>query len=413
MMKIIGILQVVLLFIHVSYLSSFLSSHFTKYRQSALSMEVSFGRLSTSLNPMHKPSSKQLTAKHVSNIMTLSRFIIEHTRSDADHADLEGLVASIQLACKTIASLISRSGVSDLTGLQSTPLVPQNNGTPSKTNLLYDMANNVLKNSLRFSGKLGILAAEDDETPMLIEEAWNSNYVALFDPLDGALNIDIGIVTGTIFGIYKENDECLLDYGEEIGDDSKYCLLQTLQPSKNLIAAGYCMYSSTTILMISMGNGVHGFTLDPSVGEFVLTHPNVQIPKRGQIYSFNEAYSHQWSNGLRHYIDDVKQGLGESKKQYSARYIGSLVGDIHRTLLYGGVFGYPGNNKYKDGKLRYLHELCPMAFLIEQAGGKASTGSGRLLDLTAKSLNQHSPAYLGSYEDIKEVEKYLASDKKK
>lgn len=153
--------------------------------------------------------------------------------------------------------------------------------------------------------------------------------------------------------------------------------------------------------------GVHGFTLDPTVGEFVLTHPNVQIPQRGQIYSFNEAYSPEWPMPLQKYIHDVKCGHSQSGKKYSSRYIGSLVGDIHRTLIYGGIFGYPANDKYKEGKLRLLHELAPMAFLVEQAGGKASTGYSRLLDVDPRSLNQHSPVYLGSNDDVVELEQYL------
>ena len=166
------------------------------------------------------------------------------------------------------------------------------------------------------------------------------------------------------------------------------------------------MYSSSTVLMFSMGNGVHGFTLDTNIGEFVLTHPNVRVPKRGRNYSFNEANYFKWGSKFRQYVDNIKLGKGELGLSYTARYIGSLVGDCHRTLLNGGIFGYPSDSKRPDGKLRLLHEVAPIAFLFEQAGGKASTGKGPLLDVTPTSINQHISTLLGSYDDVIEAEKY-------
>ena len=156
--------------------------------------------------------------------------------------------------------------------------------------------------------------------------------------------------------------------------------------------------------------GLHGFTLDPSIGEFILTHPNVQIPKRGDVYSINEAYSPEWPSGLQQYISDVKRGHGESKTRFSSRYIGSFVGDFHRTLLNGGVFAYPPNYKYPGGKLVYLHEVAPLAFLMEQAGGRASTGTSRILDIIPKSLTEHVPVFMGSFDDVLEVEKYVSKN---
>lgn len=190
------------------------------------------------------------------NIMTLSRFMIEATRANPDHADFESLIASIQIACKSISNLLSRSGVSELIGGNSLTAVELSEiKSKDRGEVLYEAANTVLKNALRFTGKLGIIAAESEPHPLLIEEAWNSNYIAVFDPLDGSTNIDVGIVTGTIFGIFKESDECLMDFGEEIAnEDRKACILKNLQP-KNLVAAGYCMYSSSTVLMFSMGDG--------------------------------------------------------------------------------------------------------------------------------------------------------------
>lgn len=333
------------------------------------------------------------------NIMTLSRFMIEATRANPDHADFESLISSIQIACKTIAHLVSRHGVGDLTGRSSI------DGAS-----LYDQASTVLKNSLRFTGKLGVYTSAE-EAPLLIEEAWNSNYITVFDPLDGAMNIDVGIVTGTIFGIFREKEECLMDYGETVSSEAEGRLLKALQ-GPNLVAAGYCMYSSSTVMMFSMGDGVHGFTLDPSIGEFVLTHRNVQIPKRGRIYSFNEANAYKWPKGLQEYVKNIKLGNGETGLSYTSRYIGSQVGDVHRTLLYGGVFGYPADSKRPQGKLRLLHEVAPLSFLMEQAGGKASTGTGRVLEVVPESLTLHVPVIMGSYDDVAEVEKYLASEEK-
>lgn len=345
--------------------------------------------------------------------LTLSRFMIEATRSNPDHADLDGLIESIQLACKSIAQVVSKSGVSNLN---------TNNHSLDKSVSLYENANQILKNSLKFSGKLGLITSENENEllhPILVEESWNSKYIAVFDPLDAVGDIDIGLVTGTIFAIFKgENeDECLVDYGETISESSQQCLLKNLVPSTNLVAAGYCMYSSTTTLMFSMGEGLHGFTLDPSIGEFILTHPNIKIPKRGNIYSINEAYSSDWSQGLKTYVNDIKDGRGESKEKYSSRYIGSFIGDVHRTLLKGGIFGYPGNAKHVDGKLVYLHEVAPLAYLVEQAGGKATAltqrvrvqGFGRALDKKPASLVEHVPIFLGSFDDVTELEKYISS----
>jgi fructose-1,6-bisphosphatase I len=264
-----------------------------------------------------------------------------------------------------------------------------------------------LKNSLRFTGKIGVLASETERSPMLIEEAYNSNYVAVFDPLDGFSNIEAGISTGTIFGIFKENDYCLVDLDEDMNEAEATCLLQTLRPGSNLVASGYCMYSSATILVLTLGQGVFGFTLDDSIGEFILTHPNIRIPNRGKVYSFNEDHSVQWEPPYQFYLADLKSGQSKAGKPYSSRYIGSMVGDIHRTLLTGGVFGYPANRKFPQGKLRLLYEAAPMAFLMEQAGGKAITGRERILDITPTSIDQCTPIFLGSKDDIEELESYV------
>merc|ERR1719387_2645112 len=340
------------------------------------------------------------------SLMTLSRYMIEQAKSDpAKYQDMESLMSSIQMACKQIASMVGRAGISDLTGLQEGGGSVNVQGEEQKK--LDVISNTVLKNALRFSGKVGVVGSEEEDAPVLIEEAYSGRYVAVFDPLDGSSNIDAAISTGTIFGIFEEGDPsgCTIPEKDSLDEKEVKCLVDTLQPGNKLVASGYVMYSSSTILVLTMGNGVNGFTLDPAIGEFVLTHPNIQIPKRGKIYSINEANYFDWDPALQTYINNLKAGKGESDQKYSARYIGSMVGDVHRTLLYGGLFGYPGDAKNPNGKLRLLYEGAPMSFLLEQAGGKSTTGSQRVMEINPQGVHQRVPVFLGSPEDIDEVSK--------
>merc|ERR1719161_2503538 len=339
------------------------------------------------------------------SLMTLTRYMIQQATKDEKYRDMESLMSSIQMACKQIASLVSRAGIQDLTGLEGGGGSVNVQGEEQKK--LDVISNDVLKNALRFSGKVGVVGSEEEDAPVLIEEAYSGRYVAVFDPLDGSSNIDAAISTGTIFGIFEEGDPsgCTIPEKDTMGDAEVKCLVDTLQPGTKLVASGYVMYSSSTILVMTMGNGVNGFTLDPAIGEFVMTHPNIQIPKRGKIYSINEANYFDWDPALQTYISNLKAGKGESGDKYSARYIGSMVGDIHRTLLYGGIFGYPGDAKNPNGKLRLLYEGAPMSFLLEQAGGKSTTGSQRVMEIMPSKVHQRVPVFLGSPEDIDEVSK--------
>merc|ERR1712060_297661 len=267
-------------------------------------------------------------------------------------------------ACKTISSLVKKSPMSGLTGLESGGGSINVQGEEQKK--LDVITNTVLKNALRFTGKMGVLASEEEDAPVGIEDdaAKNYNkevlieegakYVAVFDPLDGSSNVDANIPTGTIFGIYEEPEGCIIDANSDgvvTDEEMRDCLGATLQSGNKLVVSGYCLYSAATSFVLSFGGKTcQGFTLDESVGEFVLTQPNMQIPKRGKpIYSINEANRWQWEPELRDYITAIQQGEGETKKQYTARYLGSMVGDIHRTLLYGGIFGYPGDVKNPNG----------------------------------------------------------------
>jgi len=351
-----------------------------------------------------KPISEMDTS---GSVMTLTRYMIEQAKFNPDkYQDMESLMSSIQMACKQIANLVSRAGIQDLTGMEGGGGSVNVQGEEQKK--LDVISNDVLKNALRYSGKIGVVGSEEEDAPVLIEEAYSGKYVAVFDPLDGSSNIDAAISTGTIFGIFEENADpegCTIDGKDSMSESEVKCLVDTLQPGSKLVGSGYVMYSSSTIMVMTFGNGVQGFTLDPAIGEFVLTHPDIQIPKRGKIYSINEANYFDWDPALQTYINNLKAGKGESGDKYSARYIGSMVGDIHRTLLYGGIFGYPGDAKNPNGKLRLLYEGAPMSFLLEQAGGKSTTGSQRVMDITPNGVHQRVPVFLGSPDDIDEVNK--------
>merc|ERR550532_3768164 len=243
-------------------------------------------------------------------------------------------------------------------------------------------------NCLRSCGKVSYMASEENEGAILVERAENK-YCVVFDPVDGSSNIDANVSVGTIFGVYSSTDETRPEESD------------LLQKGTELVCSGYCMYGGATILVLTFGKTVNGFTLDPSLGEFILTHPNITIKKRGKIYSVNEGNSSKWDPCVAQYVQDCKT-KGPPRK---ARYIGSMVADVHRTLLYGGIFMYPGDSKNKSGKLRLVYELNPMAFLIETAGGLATTGRERIRDLKPTRIHERKPVFLGSPVDVKELMK--------
>jgi fructose-1,6-bisphosphatase I len=248
-------------------------------------------------------------------------------------------------------------------------------------------------NALRASGKTAVLVSEELEEAVIIEERNRGKYCVVFDPLDGSSNIDAGVNIGTIFGIYR------------IKPDSKGTIADVLRPGSEMVAAGYTMYGSSANLVLSTGSGVNGYTLDAALGEFILTHPDIKIPSRGKIYSFNEGNSMYFHPPVLNYLQSIKYPVS-GKSPYSARYIGSMVADVHRTLLYGGIFGYPDDKKSKNGKLRLLYEAFPMAFLIEQAGGIATTGTKRILDIVPTGIHERCPVFLGSKDDVQDLMKF-------
>lgn len=336
--------------------------------------------------------------------ITLTRYMIEFSRANPGMVELESIFASIQTACKTISTLVRRSSMTGLVGLQGGGGSVNVQGEEQKK--LDVITNDVLKNALRFSGKMATLASEEEDAPVALDEEnpyddklgadivieEGNKYVAVFDPLDGSSNVDAGIPTGTIFGIFDEGDNtCVVEEGAALTAAEQECLASTLRPGNALIASGYCLYSSATHFVFTLGAGVQGFTLDESNGEFVLTHPDIVLPPRGKIYSLNEANRWAWDNALRDYVTAIQKGEGESGVAYTSRYIGSMVGDVHRTLLYGGIFAYAGDKKNVNGKLRLLYEAAPMSFLVEQAGGKAVTGLHRIMDIVPSGVHQRVP----------------------
>ncbi|KAM0947519.1 putative fructose-bisphosphatase [Dioscorea sansibarensis] len=338
-------------------------------------------------------------------LQTLTTWLLKQEQAGNIDAELTIVLSSISMACKQIASLVQRAGISNLTGVQGAMNVQ---GEDQKK--LDVVSNEVFSNCLRSSGRTGIIASEEEDVPVAVEESYSGNYIVVFDPLDGSSNIDAAVSTGSIFGIYSPNDECLADLGDDanlLDQVEQRCVVSVCQPGSNLLAAGYCMYSSSVIFVLTVGNGVYVFTLDPMYGEFVLTQEQVKIPKAGKIYAFNEGNYRLWDDKLKAYIDSLKDP-GTNGKPYSARYIGSLVGDFHRTLLYGGIYGYPRDKKSKNGKLRLLYECAPMSFIVEQAGGKGSDGHQRILNIKPQEIHQRVPLFIGSVEEVDKLEKFLA-----
>jgi len=325
------------------------------------------------------------------DIVTVTRHVLseQFRLGAAATGDLTLLLTAITTTCKFIASNVRRARLINLVGLAG-----ETNVQGEEQKKLDVLSNDIMINSLRASGKTTVLVSEENEEAIIIEDRYRGKYCVVFDPLDGSSNIDAGVNIGTIFGVYHINEI-----------NTKGSVQDVLRPGRQMVAAGYCMYGSSANLVLSTGNGVHGFTLDPGLGEFILTHPDIKIPARGKIYSFNEGNSVYFHPPVTNYLNSIKFPP-QGKAPYSARYIGSMVADVHRTLLYGGIFGYPDDKKSKSGKLRLLYEAFPMAYLTEQAGGLATTGTMRILDIQPTGIHQRCPVFLGSKEDVQDLMKF-------
>lgn len=328
-------------------------------------------------------------------IMTIERHILEEQSQYPEATGvLTQLLYDIALAGKVIASRTTRAGLAEILG--KTEEINIQGEVVQKLDRFADLTIYRLNDH---TGRLAILASEENQEPIFIPEKYPSGkYVLLYDPLDGSSNIDFNIPVGTIFSIYKR-----------VTEEGRGCLEDVLQPGRNLVAAGYILYGSSTMLIYSTGQGVHGFTLDPYVGEFLLSHPGIQIPSKPAYFSVNIGYRKYWSEGVVRYTDYLL-GADNRISPLSLRYVGSLVADFHRNLLAGGVFYYPSDSKDSTktrGKLRLTYEAAPLAFLAEQAGGYASDGSNRILDIQPESLHQRTPLFIGSRSLVEEAETFI------
>jgi fructose-1,6-bisphosphatase I len=296
------------------------------------------------------------------------------------------------LSAKLIARAVSKAGLVDILGFTG-----DINVQGEEVKKLDEFANRVLIHRLSRCGALCAMASEENADVIEIPDGLPmGDYFVIFDPLDGSSNIDANVSIGTIFSIYRRKSPT----------DSRLLASDYLQKGSEQVAAGYILYGSSTMMVFTTGDGVNGFTLDPSVGEFLLSHPNIRIPEQGNIYSVNEGYYHYWDKPTLEVLAHFKAAGMTRKKPYSLRYIGSLVSDFHRNLVYGGIFMYPSDNRDPNkpsGKLRLMCEAAPMAFIVEQAGGLATDGHRRILDIQPEHLHQRVPLFVGSKNDVQQV----------
>jgi fructose-1,6-bisphosphatase I len=331
---------------------------------------------------------------NVESGQTLGEFIIENQKDfQYSSGELTRLLSSIKLASKIVNQKVNQAGLVDIIGKYGT-----DNVQGEEQQKLDVFANEVFIRTLSQREVVCGIASEENEDFIQIENCLNSEkskYVVLIDPLDGSSNIDVNVSVGTIFSIYRRISP----------DGSPVQLEDFLQPGSAQVAAGYVVYGSSTMLIYTTGHGVQGFTLNPTIGTFYLSHPNVKIPEDGHIYSVNEGNYSLFPQGVKNYIKYCQKQ--EEDRPYTSRYIGSLCADFHRNMIKGGIYMYPSGTKSPNGKLRLLYECNPIAFLTEQAGGKASDGSRRIMDITPEELHQRVPFFCGSKNMVEKAEEFM------
>ena len=328
-------------------------------------------------------------------LVTLSEFVMER-QADFPYAsgDLTRLLSDIGIAGKIINHKVNKAGLQDILGAAA------NINVQGETQMKMDVfSDETLLNAIRWGGQVAGAGSEENEKYFAFdqEHCKKAKYVILFDPLDGSSNIDVNVSIGTIFSIFRRKSS--------IGDLAN--VNDFLQKGDEQVAAGYIIYGSSTMLVYTTGHGVNGFTLQPSIGEFFLSHPNMKIPEDGAIYSMNEGNLNACEKGVQEYIAWCKESDKKTNRPYSARYIGSLVADFHRNLIKGGIYIYPGTTKNKSGKLRMQYECNPLAFIVEQAGGKATDGHRRIMEIVPTDLHQRSPLFIGSKNMVDKVEAFI------
>lgn len=328
------------------------------------------------------------------SVKTLTEFIIEK-QSDFKYAkgELTRLLSDISIAAKIVHREVNKAGLMDILGAAGTE-----NVQGEMVQKLDNFANEQFIAALRAGGEVCAITSEENEDiiNLAVDGEEGGKYVVCMDPLDGSSNIDSNVSTGTIFAIYRR----LSLSGPGTVEDM-------LQPGNELVAAGYIIYGSSSMLVYTTGKGVNGFTLDPSIGEFCLSHPQMRIPTDGSIYSINQGYFVHFPEGVKKYIKYCQEEDEATNRPYSLRYIGSMVADIHRNMIKGGIFIYPITSDSPTGKLRLLYECNPLAFIVEQAGGKATEGFGRILDIRPEELHQRVPIFIGSTEMVERAEEFM------
>lgn len=335
--------------------------------------------------------------KHTdTSVVTIDRFIVEQeAKLPEATGELSGILYDLALAAKMIANKVRRAGLIDILGAAGSDNVQGEH--QQKLDLI---ANEIIIKAMDHGGRLCAMASEEEAQIIPIPAEFRcGKYVLLFDPLDGSSNIDVNVPVGTIFSVMKR-----VSPGPGPGT-----MEDLLQPGSSQVAAGYVIYGSSTMLVYTTGHGAHGFTLDPSIGEFLLSHPHIRTPECGRYLSVNDAYEQHWSEPVRALMRRYR-GLDLQREAMSVRYVGSLVADFHRNLLGGGIFAYPANRTNPQGKLRLLYECNPLAFIVEQTGGAAIDGKRRLLDVEPMDLHQRSPLYIGSKNDVEIAAALLGSE---
>lgn len=319
-------------------------------------------------------------------VTTIERFILDQEEKYPEATgELSNLLYDIALGAKIIAASIRRAGLVNILGSAGAT-----NVQGEEQQKLDIFANNTLTNALNHTGRVCVMASEEDETLIPVPDNYPvGKYVVLYDPLDGSSNIDTNGAVGTIFSIYRR-----------VSMEGRGSLADVLQAGCKQVAAGYIIYGSSTMMIYTTGQGVAGFTLDPSIGEFLLSHPRITTPRVGRYYSVNESNFARWSKGIQWAVRGLHGDRPDEIKGKNSRYIGSLVADFHRNLLAGGIFMYPADTKNTNGKLRLLYECSPMAFIAEQASGSATDGTRRILDIQPTELHQRTPLVIGSREDV-------------
>ncbi len=327
-------------------------------------------------------------------IFTIERFILDN-QPDYARGEFTNLLYDIALSAKIIASKTNRAGLADILGQAG--MVNVQGEDQQKLDIYAD---EVIFRMNDHTGRLCVMASEEHEGLLHIPEQFKKgSYVLVFDPLDGSSNIDVNVSIGTIFGIYR-----CLDWNE------RGRIEDVLQPGRSLVAAGYVLFGASTLLVYTTGNGVHGFTLDPELGEFLLSHEYMRFPEPPGYYSINHSYFHNWSEQTQQYVRWLEGRHGKNPNTLSSRYIGSLVADFHRNLLRGGVFCYPAETNKPNGKIRLLYEASPLAYLAEQAGGYGSDGRRPILDIQPEGLHQRTPFYVGNRSLVMRAENYLMDE---